>query len=232
MSLLSENYFRVLEEVASAARSAGRDPGSVLLLPVSKTYPAGDVETLWKETGVTCFGENKVQELMEKVPVLSPEIQFHLIGHLQSNKAAKAVELSACIHSVDSVRLAQKIASGAEKIHKKIRILLEVNISGEESKFGLSSYQGVEETALAVRESEFVELCGLMTMAPAGAAEDVLHKTFSGLRLMRDRLSADLGKPLPELSMGMTSDFRIAVAEGATIVRVGTAIFGARNYSV
>lgn len=230
-SLLSERYYRILEEVASAAQSAGRDPSSVLLLPVSKTYPAADAEILWKEASVQCFGENKVQELSEKVPVLSPEIQWHLIGHLQSNKAAKAVELVSWIHSVDSPRLAQKIASAAEKLQKKVKILLEVNISGEESKFGLSSYKEVEETALAVRESTFAELCGLMTMAPAGAPEKVLHETFGGLRSMRDQLSSAVGMDLPELSMGMTSDFRIAIAEGATIVRVGTAIFGARDYS-
>ena len=231
MSHLSDNYFRILDEVSSAAQSAGRDPSSVLLLPVSKTYPAGDAETLWKEANVKCFGENKVQELSEKVPALSPEIQWHLIGHLQSNKAAKAVELVSWIHSVDSSRLGQKIVSAAEKLQKKIKILLEVNISGEESKFGLSSYRQVEEAALAVRGSAFVELCGLMTMAPAGASEKMLHETFSGLRTMRDRLSAAAGLDLPELSMGMTSDFRIAIAEGATIVRVGTAIFGARNYA-
>ena len=231
MSHLSDNYFRILDEVSSAAQSAGRDPSSVLLLPVSKTYPAGDAETLWKEANVKCFGENKVQELSEKVPALSPEIQWHLIGHLQSNKAAKAVELVSWIHSVDSSRLGQKIASAAEKLQKKIKILLEVNISGEESKFGLSSFRQVEEAALAVRGSAFVELCGLMTMAPAGASEKVLHETFGGLRTMRDRLSAAAGLDLPELSMGMTSDFRIAIAEGATIVRVGTAIFGARNYA-
>ena len=231
MSHLSDNYFRILDEVSSAAQNAGRDPSSVLLLPVSKTYPAGDAETLWKEANVKCFGENKVQELSEKVPALSPEIQWHLIGHLQSNKAAKAVELVSWIHSVDSSRLGQKIVSAAEKLQKKIKILLEVNISGEESKFGLSSYRQVEEAALAVRGSAFVELCGLMTMAPAGASEKMLHETFSGLRTMRDRLSAAAGLDLPELSMGMSSDYEAAIREGSTMVRIGTAIFGGRTYA-
>lgn len=231
MSLLSENYQRILSEIASAAEEAGREASSVKLLPVSKTYPASDIETLCREAQVFCFGENKVQELAEKVPVLPAQIQWHLIGHLQSNKAAKAVELSSYIHSVDSLRLAQKILVAAEKLNKKIKILLEVNVSGEESKFGLHEYKDVAETALAVQESSCVELCGLMTMAPAGASEKVLHETFGGLRLLRDKLETEVGKSLPELSMGMTSDFREAIVEGATIVRVGTAIFGARDYS-
>ena len=231
MSRIAENIAQIRETIASYEKEACRAPGSVKLLAVSKTFPAQDVLEAYDHAQQIMFGENRVQELQEKVPALPDAIQWHLIGHLQSNKAAKAVELVSWIHSVDSSRLGQKIVSAAEKLQKKIKILLEVNISGEESKFGLSSYRQVEEAALAVRGSAFVELCGLMTMAPAGASEKMLHETFSGLRTMRDRLSAAAGLDLPELSMGMTSDFRIAIAEGATIVRVGTAIFGARNYA-
>ena len=228
--MISHNITQVQKVIHESCRVVGREPSEVTLISVSKTKPISMLTEAYR-AGSRDFGENKVQELSEKVPVLSPEIQWHLIGHLQSNKAAKAVELVSWIHSVDSPRLAQKIASAAEKLQKKVKILLEVNISGEESKFGLSSYKEVEETALAVRESTFAELCGLMTMAPAGAPEKVLHETFGGLRSMRDQLSSAVGMDLPELSMGMTSDFRIAIAEGATIVRVGTAIFGARDYS-
>lgn len=232
MSPVTENYFRILQEIEEAVQKGGREKGSVRLLPVSKTFPAEDIRTLCSEGQVFCFGENKVQELSEKVPVLPCEIQWHLIGHLQSNKASKAVELSSYIHSVESVKLAQKIASAGEKLNKKVKILLEVNVSGEESKFGLRSFKEVVETALSVEASPFAEVCGLMTMAPADAPEKVLRTTFSGLRNMRSDLEKELGRSLPELSMGMSSDFREAILEGATIVRVGSAIFGHRDYSV
>ena len=148
MTLLQENYRRVLEAVNLAASEAKRTPGEVRLLAVSKTFPAEDIRTVF-ESGQIRFGENKVQELQAKVPVLPPEIEWHLIGHLQSNKAAKAVEFAHWIHSVDSVRLVEKIGSAAEKLNKKIKILLEINISGEESKFGLHSFDDAAPAAEA-----------------------------------------------------------------------------------
>ena len=230
MAALLENYQRVLDSVRQAALDAGRTPDSVRLLAVSKTFPPEDIRTVF-EAGQLCFGENKVQELQSKVPVLPPEIEWHLIGHLQSNKAAKAVEYASWIHSVDSVHLAQKIAGAAERLNKKVKILLEVNISGEESKFGLHSFEDTAPVAETLLTASNLELSGLMTMAEPGVPEARLRSTFSGLRELRDRLETEFRIRLPELSMGMTSDFREAILEGSTIVRIGTAIFGGRDYT-
>lgn len=230
MSALLENYQRVLESVRQAALDAGRTLDSVRLLAVSKTFPPEDIRAVF-EAGQLCFGENKVQELQTKVPVLPPEIEWHLIGHLQSNKAAKAVEYASWIHSVDSVHLAQKIAGAAERLNKKVKILLEVNISGEESKFGLHSFEDTAPVAEMLLTASNLQLCGLMTMAEPGVPEARLRSTFAGLRELRDRLETEFRIHLPELSMGMTSDFREAILEGSTMVRIGTAIFGGRDYT-
>ena len=231
MDRLTENYRRVLDELGQAAADAGRDPREVRLLAVSKTFPAADIRTVF-EAGQLCFGENKVQELQAKVPVLPPEIEWHLIGHLQSNKAAKAVECASWIHSIDSVKLAEKAGGAAAKLNKVVKVLLEVNISGEESKFGLHSFEDTAPAAEAVLNQPALKLAGLMTMAEPGVSEARLRATFAGLRTLRDRLETEFRIRLPELSMGMSSDFREAVREGSTIVRIGTAIFGGRDYSV
>lgn len=230
MTDLLENYRRVLNGVREAAAAAGRESAEVKLLAVSKTFPAEDIRTVF-EAGQIRFGENKVQELQAKVPLLSPNIEWHLIGHLQSNKAAKAVESAHWIHSVDSVHLAQKIGNAASRLKKPIQILLEVNISGEESKFGLHSFEDAAPAAEAVLQFSELHLCGLMTMAEPGVPEARLRSTFSGLRMLRDRLESEFRIRLPELSMGMTSDYREAILEGSTIVRIGSAIFGGRDYS-
>ena len=230
MTLLQENYRRVLDAVNQAAADANREPGEVRLLAVSKTFPAEDIRAVF-ESGQIRFGENKVQELQAKVPVLPPEIEWHLIGHLQSNKAAKAAECAQWIHSVDSVKLAEKIGTAAEKLNKKIKILLEINVSGEESKFGLHSFDDAAPVAEAALKCPQLELCGLMTMAEPGVSEMRLRSTFAGLRTLRDRMETEFKIRMPELSMGMTSDYREAIQEGATIVRIGTAIFGGRDYS-
>lgn len=231
MIQLQENLERVRANVAAAAEKAGRDPRSVRLLAVSKTFPLSDILEA-HEAGQLEFGENRVQELETKVPDGTPDIIWHLIGHLQSNKAEKAVELAEYIHSVDSVKLLNKINSAAAKRGKIQKILLEVNVSGEESKFGLSGWDALRETAEHALGLSSVQLLGLMTMAPLDADDAVLHSTFGGLREFRDRLEREFSVTLPELSMGMSHDYPVAIAEGATIVRVGTAIFGGRNYAV
>ena len=230
MAGLIENYRRVLNEIGQAAADAGRDPREIRLLAVSKTFPPEDIRTVF-EAGQLCFGENKVQELQGKVPVLPPEIEWHLIGHLQSNKAAKAVEYASWIHSIDSVKLAEKTGAAAARLNKTVKVLLEVNISGEESKFGLHSFEDTAPAAEAVLKQSGLQLSGLMTMAEPGVSEARLRATFAGLRTLRDRLETEFRIKLPELSMGMSSDFREAVREGSTIVRIGTAIFGGRDYS-
>lgn len=231
MTQLQENLERVRANVAAAAEKAGRDPRSVRLLAVSKTFPLSDILEA-HEAGQLEFGENRVQELETKVPNGTSDIIWHLIGHLQSNKAEKAVELAEYIHSVDSVKLLNKINTAAAKRGKIQKILLEVNVSGEESKFGLSGWDALRETAEHALGLANIQLSGLMTMAPLDADDSVLHATFGGLREFRDRLEREFSVTLPELSMGMSHDYPVAIAEGATIVRVGTAIFGGRNYAV
>jgi len=225
MPTIKENIESVRASIADCEAAAGRTPGSVRLLAVSKTFPAADIAEAMK-TGQIMFGENRVQELAEKVPVLSENIEWHLIGHLQSNKAAKAAELAAWVHSVDSAKLLKKLNEAAEG--KTLNVLLEVNWTGEESKSGIRGREAVFELAEIVLGCKNLKLQGLMTMAEAGADEKRLHETFAGVRGLRDSLQAEYAIALPELSMGMSGDYRIAIAEGATIVRVGTAIFGRR----
>ena len=227
MSAITANLAEIRERIANIARMSGRATDSVRLLAVSKTFPAEDVKAAY-EAGQRMFGENRVQELETKAPLLPADIEWHLIGHLQSNKAAKAVEYASWIHSVDSEKLLDRIAKAAEQHGKVMNILLEVNISGEESKFGLRGYEEIRAIASSALEMQNIRLQGLMTMAEFDASEARLHETFAGLRGIQNRLKHDLGAHLPELSMGMSSDYPAAIAEGATIVRIGTAIFGHR----
>jgi len=227
---LRQQYEEVKNALADAARAAGRAPEEVRLIAVSKTFPAADIAALYS-LGQRLFGESKLQELEPKAAALPADIEWQLIGHLQSNKAAKAVTLAACIHSVDSVKLIERLDRLAGEAGKTVRILLELNLSGETSKFGSTSADAMTLAEAAVK-SPHLDLTGLMTMAPYEATEHDLHQIFGGLRLLRDRMKAEFGRPLPELSMGMSGDFRIAVAEGATLVRIGTAIFGKRNYNL
>ena len=227
MNTIRDHLESVREQIAAAEAAAGRSTGSVRLLAVSKTFPAEDVAEAFA-CGQTCFGENRVQELASKVPALPDTIEWHLIGSLQSNKAAKAAALASWIHSVDSEKLVRKISAAADSLGKKVNILFEVN-SGEENKTGFRSADDLRaslETALALPG---IRLRGLMTMAPLGSDEAALHRVFAALRMRRDALEQEFGVKLPELSMGMSGDFREAIAEGATIVRIGTAIFGGRQ---
>lgn len=230
MSKLSDQLANVLNAVNETAAAAGREPGEVKLLAVSKTFPASDVLEAY-QAGQREFGENRVQELEQKVPVLPGDIVWHLIGHLQSNKAAKAAELADWVHSVDSVKLVNKLSDAAQKAGKTLKILLEVNVSGEESKYGIRSAEELYQVAEAAVSAPAIEWKGLMTMAPADAQGEELKAVFSGLRQMRDELEQKYSVKLPELSMGMSGDYPAAIAEGATIVRIGTAIFGGRDYS-
>ena len=230
MPKLSEQLIKVLNEVNETAAAAGREPDTVKLLAVSKTFPASDVLEAY-QAGQKEFGENRVQELEQKVPALPRDIVWHLIGHLQSNKAAKAAELADWVHSVDSVKLVKKLSDAAQKAGKSLNILLEINVSGEESKYGIRSKEELFQVAEAAIAAPAIQWKGLMTMAPADAEGDELKAVFAGLRQMRDELEQKYSITLPELSMGMSGDYPAAIAEGATIVRIGTAIFGGRDYS-
>ena len=232
MSEISDRIALIREKIAQAAGKSGRNADDVRLLAVSKTFPAADILDAFQNAGQLCFGENKVQELDSKVPVLPAGIEWHLIGHLQSNKAVKAAALAHWIHSVDSEKLIRKLNDAAAKNGKHIKILLEVNMSGEESKSGIRGEDEVFRLAEILSPLEFLEFKGFMTMAECDAGELKIRKTFAALRELRDRVENHFSLQLPELSMGMSGDFEYAIAEGATIVRVGSSIFGHRDYTI
>ena len=225
MNAIQDNLQAVQGRVAAALARSGRAPGSARLLAVTKTFPAAAVQAAYG-AGQRCFGENRVQELAAKAPALPPDCEWHMIGHLQQNKVRQALGFASWIHSVDTPALLDRIQRLAEEVGAAPKLLLEVNVSGEESKFGFRV--DAVEAALAGMPTGPAECVGLMTVAPMGADERALRGVFGGLRQLRDRLQDRLGRALPELSMGMSSDLEAAIAEGATIVRVGSAIFGHR----
>ena len=226
---IQEQLNEIRAEIAQAAAHCGRSPEEIKLVAVSKTFTPADIMSAYAG-GQRRFGENKVQELELKAAALPPDIEWHLLGHLQSNKAVKAIQYATYIHSVDSIKLIQRLDRLAGEAGKKPKILLEVNISGEATKFGASSENDILAMAEAATQAANIELAGLMTMAPYEAANAELRRIFKALRQLRDSIEARLNIRLPELSMGMSGDFPAAVAEGATFVRIGTAIFGKRDY--
>lgn len=226
MKCIQENLVKVRERVASAVEKAGRAPQSVKLIAVSKTFPVEAVQSAYA-AGQRLFGENKVQDLALKNAALPEDIEWHMIGHLQSNKAKLAVENADYIHAVDSVKLLKRIDRLAGELGRSPKVFLEINVSGEESKFGVDT-ELVKDLAQEATKCENISVRGLMTMAPFGVPEDELRSVFSLLRKLRDNLQTEFDLDLPELSMGMSGDFEIAIEEGATMVRVGTSIFGKR----
>jgi pyridoxal phosphate enzyme (YggS family) len=214
--------------ISQSAEKAGRNPDDVKLVAVSKTFPVEAVIEAFN-CGQRLFGENRVQEMASKSNQLPCDIEWHLIGHLQSNKTASAVKVSHMIHAVDSEDLIVRINRIANESGKKQKILLEINISREDSKFGLRDETEIFKCAECALKSSNVELNGLMSMAPYGASECELRRIFSGLRELRNKIESAFSTKLPDLSMGMSGDYETAIAEGATIVRIGTAIFGKRN---
>ena len=227
-SFVRENLETIKQRISQVAEKSGRKPETVKLVAVSKTYPVEAISEAFN-AGQILFGENRVQELEEKVPKLPREIEWHLIGHLQGNKVKKAVETAEFIHSVDSVGLLNRIDRIAKDSGKVQNILLEVNVSGEESKFGIASYDTLRLCVESAVSCHNIDFRGLMTMAPYGIPECELRRIFSKLREFRDSSEREFGIALPELSMGMSSDFEPAIMEGATMIRIGTAIFGERR---
>jgi pyridoxal phosphate enzyme (YggS family) len=227
MSDFSAEYAALQKEVDQYLAQLNRPAGSVKILAVSKTFPVEAVQEAYN-CNVRMFGENKIQELAAKAEVLPKDIEWHFIGHLQSNKAAKAVQYAAWIHSVDSVKLLQKIDRHAAEQGKKVNILLEVN-SGEAAKSGVS-YADLPVLAEAAKNAENLCWKGLMTMAPLCDNPAVWRAAFEKLRRTRDELEVMFDVTLPELSMGMSGDYPQAVQAGATIIRIGSALFGYRNY--
>jgi pyridoxal phosphate enzyme (YggS family) len=226
---IAGNLAAIRERIAAAAAAAGRDPSSVRLLAVSKTFSADHVRAAYAE-GQRDFGENKVQEALQKIEATAElPIRWHLIGHLQSNKAKKAGAAFAAIHSVDSVDLVRRIDAAAGEQGAKPDLYIQVDLAGETTKFGAPE-SDVAAIARAASECRAAVLRGLMLLPPWFDAAEQARPYFRRLRQLRDRLIEDGvdGTHLDELSMGMSHDFEVAIQEGATLVRVGTAIFGKR----
>ncbi len=223
---LAVNLEQVQARIAAACARAGRNPASVTLLAVTKTHPPHVVEEA-SRLGLTVFGENKVQEAKAKIPACPGHLRWHMIGHLQSNKARDAVHLFEMIQSVDSLSLAEEINRRAEQAAKRLPILLEVNIVGEASKFGYPPTRLLSDLA-ALNALPRLEIHGLMTIPPWSPVPERSRAAFARLRELKQECEQRLGAPLPHLSMGMTGDFEVAIEEGATIVRIGTALFGER----
>lgn len=226
--MVLENLEEVNKRILSACKRAGRDPEEVTLVAVSKTKPASMIEEAYA-AGIRDFGENKVQELCEKHEALPKDIRWHMIGHLQRNKVKQVVGNAVLIHSVDSLRLAEQIEEEAARKELTIDILLEVNVAEEESKFGFR----LEETESAIRKIALfphVRIKGLMTIAPFVENSEENRFVFKKLRQFYvDMQSKNIDNVnMNMLSMGMTGDYEVAIEEGATLVRVGTGIFGTR----
>lgn len=227
----AENLRRVRERIVAAAERAGRDPGEVTLVAVTKTHPPEVIRAAY-ELGLRDFGENRVEEAASKISQLPEDITWHMVGHLQSRKAALAADLFNIIHSVDSVKLARRLNRFCAERNRLMPVLLEINVSGEVSKYG---FPLADRDMLGAAIAEMLALShicieGLMTMAPIVSDPEEARPVFRGLRELREALAARFPQiEWRHLSMGMTDDFEVAIEEGATMVRIGRAIFGPRG---
>ena len=226
MSTIKENLLRVTERIEKAARRAGRDPKEIKLVAVSKTVEADRIKVAI-ETGVSILGENYVQEAQKKIEEIGRPVAWHFIGHLQTNKAKYAIRLFEMIHSLDSLPLAEELNRRAEQGGQVAKVMIEVNISGEATKFGTDE-EKVFSIARGILNLNHLSLEGLMTMPPYFDSPEMSRPYYIKLRELKEKMIRE-GIPLKELSMGMSNDFEIAIEEGATYVRVGTAIFGERK---
>ncbi len=226
MSLIHDNLTLVKSKIADAASHSGRDVQEVQLIVVTKTFSAEVVREVF-DAGHHVFGENRVQEMLAKQPELPASVQWHLIGHLQSNKVRKVLPTVASIQSVDSLDLAQDINRIAGELGLFPKVFLEVNVAGESSKFGFTP-EKVEAELENLMKLDKLEIQGFMCVPPVSREPEDSRKYFVALRELRDRLAKQANTPFPVLSMGMSGDYTVAVEEGATMVRVGSAIFGKR----
>jgi hypothetical protein len=231
MEYIAQNIKAIREKIARAAAACGRSPDEISLLAVSKTFPTELMERA-AEAGIHKFGENRIQEAEEKIPCLRkiPGLEWHLVGHLQTNKARRAAELFDVVHSLDSLRLASKLNQAGLELGKVLSVLLQVDLGDEETKFGVEPKR-IREIITAMAGYKSLRLDGLMTIPPFFEDPGKVRSYFAGLRQIRDALESE--KPgclgLKHLSMGMSHDFEQAIREGATILRIGTAIFGSRQ---
>ncbi len=223
---ITENFTSIQQRIAAACARAGRDAASVKLLAVSKTHPPESIRAL-VECGQLLFGENKIQEAKAKIPLCPGKARWQFIGHLQSNKVRDAVELFEMIQGVDSLSIAKEISKRAEQAAKTMPILLEVNVAGEASKFGYAPERLLAELN-ELNALPRIEIHGLMAIPPYAPVAEKARPYFQRLRELSGECEKIFGAPLPELSMGMSGDFEVAIEEGSTLVRVGTALFGER----
>lgn len=226
--MISENINIVRDIINRKCIASGRNPDDLRLIAVSKNTGIDSIcQAL--NAGILDLGENKAQELSEKVPLINKNVNWHFLGHLQTNKVKYVVPVAFLIHSVDSIRLAREINQQALKLGKVQKILLEIKTSEETAKYGVSDPQEILSLASYCRNAPGLDLRGLMTMAPYTDDVSLIRKSFAGLRNLMFMLN-EQGFNLNELSMGMTHDYEIAIEEGATMLRIGTAIFGERDY--
>jgi PLP dependent protein len=223
---LAENLETIRRRIKTACDRVDREPNSVTLLAVSKTHPPETIKAA-ADSGLIVFGENKVQEAKAKIPLCPGRLRWHFVGHLQSNKCRDAVELFEMIQSVDGLNLAREISRRCEPAAKTMPILLEVNVAAEASKFGYKPEQLLAELK-DINSLPRIEIHGLMTVPPWSAEPEKTRPHFQRLREFKLECERVLGAPLPHLSMGMSGDFDVAIEEGATIIRIGTALFGPR----
>ncbi|MEM9017325.1 MAG: YggS family pyridoxal phosphate-dependent enzyme [Verrucomicrobiota bacterium] len=226
---IAENLEQVRAEVSEAAQRSGRTADDVTLIAVSKTWPVEIIEEA-VAAGHRVFGENKVQEVVEKVPAMRGDLDWHLIGHLQKNKTRKVLPFCGMIETLDSLALAQQVNRIAGELALRPRVLLQVNVSEDEAKFGFSESE-IRESLDKIRACENLQVEGLMRIPAFREDPEEVRPDFAKLRELRDSLAAESGLALAHLSMGMSHDFPVAIGEGATYVRVGSSIFGQRNYS-
>jgi pyridoxal phosphate enzyme (YggS family) len=226
---IAANIIKIRQRIAVAATRVGRDAHSIKLMAVTKTVSPEQISQAIN-AGITMFGENYVQEAKEKITALGKQTKWHMIGHLQTNKAKYAVKLFDYVHSVDRLELAQELNKRAGLINRKLNVLIEVNISGEQTKNGVPA-NDTPDLIIRIAPLENISVRGLMTMAPYSDDPANSRPYFSALRNLSNQISRKQipGIQLEELSMGMTDDFEVAIEEGATIVRIGRAIFGTRN---
>lgn len=227
--MIRENIEIVRNQIEAACKRAGRSSNEITLVAVSKTFSVNEINEAEK-AGLKIFGENKAQELLNKFEILKDSVIWHFIGTLQSNKAKFVVPCAEYIHSVDSLKLLKEIEKNAIKINKVQKFMLEIKTSFEESKHGLNEESEIIEILDYAGNSKNLSAEGLMTIAPFVDDEKLIRKSFRSLRELKEKLNSK-GFILKELSMGMTGDFEIAIEEGSTMVRIGSAIFGTRNYN-
>lgn len=227
--MIEENLKKVEEKIADACSKSGRNRSEIKLIAVTKTQPVEVIKSAL-DCGLINLGENKAQELRDKAGLLNQEISWHFIGHLQSNKIKYIIHPAEFIHSVDSIKLADEINKKAGQIDKKQKVLLEIKTSEEATKFGLVEEDEIYKTAEFCKNQSNLHLVGLMTMAPFTNDLKLISECFVTLRKIKEKMNND-GFGFTELSMGMTNDYELAIQEGSTMLRIGTAIFGERVYN-